>query len=317
MRNARALWYDVLGRRVVVRAPPPVRELLLDLDHPWTRFRTRSGGRPHVEIDVLVHAPPAPLRHVQDFANARFFVHGSRSCLITGSCHVRPWQVHVQSWLDDPFLVVHAMLVPVLLDLLERFGFVTLHAAALAHRGGGVLLAGDTGRGKSATSWALLRGGFDFIGDNELYLQRRAGALVVRGLRRELRLGATAWDVLPGLPPRSTVPLAGPPGRRKRSLDVARLFPGRVRGAVTVRLLLFPRIRGGGSRVARLTSVEALSRLLRSYPVGGSLRAVLKDAPAVQSRFEVLAALASQVPAYRLDLGSDVARLPALIRSLL
>lgn len=47
----------------------------------------------------------------------------------------------------------------------QRPDLLFLHAAALESNGRGIILAGDTGAGKSTTTWALLQEGFGYLSD--------------------------------------------------------------------------------------------------------------------------------------------------------
>lgn len=311
-------WYDVFGRRFVVRSQRRAVLERLRGNAAWSRLEAPPAPKADAEIEVLFPAEPNPLREVQSFGNETFFLHASRHKLITGHCAGRPWQVHVQSFVADPFRVAHAMVVPTLQDLVERRGLSSLHAAAVASRGRGVLLCGDTGSGKSTTALALVAQGFDFLTDNDAYLELARGAVRVRSRGTRVGLRPAAARLLPGAPALARFPLRGRGAQRKRQVDPGAMWPRACRSAATVRLLLFPRVgRGGRSRLRPLSPTEALSRLLDSYPLGGSVRGVIPDGWAQQRRFERLSQLVASAPAYALDLAPELVTLGEQVRELL
>jgi hypothetical protein len=70
---------------------------------------------------------------------------------------------HVATGLDD---LVHCLEKDLTVELQRRRpDLLFLHAAALEWRGAAVVLAADSGSGKSTTTWALLHHGFRYLSD--------------------------------------------------------------------------------------------------------------------------------------------------------
>jgi hypothetical protein len=313
-------WYDVFGRRFVVRSRRrDVMSLVGSAEAAWSRLACGPAQRADVEIDVLVEAgAPGSLREVQAFANETFFLNASRHRLITGHRAGRRWQVHVQSALDDAFRIVHAMVVPTFLDLIERRGLSTLHAAAVACRGRGVLLCGETGSGKSTSALALVAGGFDFLTDNDAYLDLVRGRPRVRSRGGTVALREPSARLIPGLPALGRFPLRGRGRHRKRQVEVHAVRPGARVESAPVRLLLFPWVGAGRNvRFRPLSRTDALARLLASYPLGGSTRGVVHDEWAQGQRFRRLSELVAAAPAYAVSLGPDLEGFAERVRALL
>lgn len=313
------IWYDVFGIRLVLRSPNrALISYLRRMDSSWCRLVSTPEKTADVEIDVIHHAEPSVLLHVQDFANDRFFLHASRHRLITGHCFRRPWQIHIQGYRQTTFRMAHALVAPTMLNLIERRGLSTLHAAAVADRGRGVLLSGDSGSGKSTTALALATQGFDFLTDNDVYLESTRSGLRARSRGGTLRLRHDTRARVTGLPAFAHFPLSGKGKRRKHSIDPGVLTNEATIAAAPIRLLLFPRVgRGSAPAVRPLDPGAALDRLLASYPLGGSLRAVIKDVHAQRARFDRLSRLVATAPAYTLTLGRDLGGVGDLVRNLL
>jgi hypothetical protein len=82
-------------------------------------------------------------------------------------------------------------------SLLGSLHVVSLHAACVALNGRGVLLAGDSGAGKSSLAYACARRGWTYITDDCSSLVRRSPARTVLGDPRLFRFRATAGSIFP------------------------------------------------------------------------------------------------------------------------
>jgi hypothetical protein len=143
-----------------------------------------------------------------------------------------------------------------------------LHAAALVHpAGAGVFVVGGSGAGKTTTTLALLEAGYDYLGDDCLFLRRDAeGRAEALAFPRAFHLGPATLGAFPRI-----APLAGPPGGRgdKRPVDPRRAYPGRERASLAARqgatLAIFPTIGDAEvTGIAPLAKAEAFGHLLAS-----------------------------------------------------
>jgi len=82
-------------------------------------------------------------------------------------------------------------------SLLGSLSVVPLHAACVALNGCGVLLAGDSGVGKSSLAYACARRGWTYISDDCSSLVRRSPERTVLGDPRLFRFRATAGAIFP------------------------------------------------------------------------------------------------------------------------
>ena len=85
----------------------------------------------------------------------------------------------VASALESLWLVSHPLFTIPFVEMMKRRGRYSVHAAALALDGRGVLLPAGSGSGKSTLALALLRAGFGFLGDDTLFLADEKGGLRV------------------------------------------------------------------------------------------------------------------------------------------
>ena len=167
---------------------------------------------------------------------------------------------------------------------------LVFHAAGLARDGQGVILCGESGRGKSTLATRLVAAGFDFLSDELVAVAPEAAEML--GFPRAIGL-------------KDLSPFAGQPGMGELAREseprpaggVAyfnpnRLRPGCVRHRAWPAVLVFPRYTPTapeGSR--RLSPAEAAYHLLGRLVNGPSL---------ADQGFAVTAGLARALPAYGL-----------------
>jgi hypothetical protein len=74
-----------------------------------------------------------------------------------------------------------------------------IHAACVARNGGGILLAGDSGAGKSSLAWACARAGLTYLSDDATWLLRHSEEPVLIGRPQRMRFRPEALQLLPDL----------------------------------------------------------------------------------------------------------------------
>jgi hypothetical protein len=177
-------------------------------------------------------------------------------------------------------------------ELLKRRALYFVHAAGVAVGDRAILLAGPSGSGKSTLATALAASGRGLLGDDSLFIVRRRrlevlafpDALDLDDRSSELVSRAfPTWRGTPGaeaaLPSELGLAVAGP--------------------AATPAAIVFPTIEAGPTEAVPLSPDEALLRLAPDV--------LLTERRAAQAHLDVLGDLARDVPAYRLDLGPDLA----------
>jgi len=210
---------------------------------------------------------------------------------------------------------LRAVLDALVLFLLTPLDRQPLHAAAIAHGGSGLLLAGHGGAGKSTLAYAAQRAGLDVLTDDAVYVQLEPD-LRVWTLRRPLHLAPEAAQWFPELADLPTTLRAN--GKRRIAVMPQTLAPGQHRepeGApaapITVRtwgLCLLERARGAAPTAMPIDADEAVAHIVADLEPGFD---VWRDT--IGARIAALA----RGGAWRLRVGDDPRAAVPVIRALL
>jgi hypothetical protein len=236
----------------------------------------------------------------------RYAQPSSITWLDRGAGHIVGWRASGQ----DLILDERSKPLPVLLGIwyFDR-GIHVIHAGLVARGGSAVLVGGPKGAGKSTTTLACLRLGFDILGDDQVGLQQlEDGSFVGHSLYSGARLQPNHARHFPHLGPNGGGDAHGP--GEKLLIPLSEILPERLARAAKVRAIALPRIVAATeSRLRRATAGEALRRLAPS-----SLFTAFSPG---RSGLERLGGLVQRVPSYWLELGSDVAGIPVHVAQLL
>ncbi len=178
-----------------------------------------------------------------------------------------------------------------------------VHAAAVGDERAGALLVGPAGSGKSTTSLACVQSGLGYAGDDCVLVEADPAprALSVYGTAK---LNPPSLTLLPGLPALATAPDAP-----KFIVDVARAHPALMRRAVAVSMILLPRVTAGGVALRPVGAAQALRALAPST--------ILQFADESATGLALMSRLVRQVPAYILELGSELTAVGPAVRAVL
>ncbi|MDQ3460925.1 MAG: hypothetical protein M3498_16780, partial [Deinococcota bacterium] len=211
--------------------------------------------------------------------------------------------------LEEPWLLSHLIFTLPFLELLKRRGRYSLHAAGVAVGGRALLLAGASGSGKSTLTLALIKAGFDLMGDDMLFLcDSGRNGLRLQAFPDEIDVTDTTVRFFPELHQLLQRPLAR--GWPKRQLPADALD-----GVTTVlecrpAMLVFPSVANAKRSVLEpITEAEALLELAPNI--------LLTEARSSQAHFDALAELVSTSSLYRLATGRDFAAVATLLKELL
>lgn len=194
-------------------------------------------------------------------------------------------------------------------ELFRYRGLYTIHAAALEKHGRGILISGNSGRGKTTSSLSLLRSGYRYLSDDQPLIQDAGTHVDVLPFPTKINVTQATIELFPEL---ANVPDHVPhPGSRKWSFHAEDLYPTSIGERCRPAMVLFPHVVDAHhSHLELLSKRRALELLLP--------QALLVFDPEVAGReFQVLAKLARQVDCYRLHFGRDIFDLPNLLTPLL
>lgn len=207
------------------------------------------------------------------------------------------------------YLATHPLTTIGLMELLERRGLFSLHAACLASGDGrGVLLAGPSGAGKSTLALALARAGMSFLSDDLVFLAYAGdGAINVLGFADGVGVSEHTAACFGEL--RSLLDDPPAPGFPKRLRRIEELFGVAAVSACMPGALVFPEVRRDRpSRIEALDPQEAMLRLVPDL--------LLTEPAATQAHLQAIAVLLGQVRCYELGSGTDLERAADLVREL-
>ncbi len=207
----------------------------------------------------------------------------------------------------DLWLLAHPFLTAGLLESLKRRGLFNLHAAGLSRGGRGLLIAGASGSGKSTLSVGLALAGFDFLGDDTLFLSETAGSLRAYAFPDEVDVTETTLGFFPSLRHLREAPRR--PGWPKWSFRADTVLGASRATACEPAALVFPRVTGAThTRIEPMRPQEALIELIENV--------LVTEHRSAQAHLGVLAQLTASIPCYRVWSGSDMGELVQMVGDL-
>jgi hypothetical protein len=271
---------------------------------PDLRFEIGANGFERPEGARTVYDPPVGEVVYHDADDLLYLEHGPRLRVLAdpGGGRVRFAVGDLEQ--EELWILSHPLLSVPMMELLKRRGLFGVHAAGAALGGRALVLAGTSGSGKSTLSLALARAGFDFLGDDTLFLAWREKGLRVLAFPDEIDLTEETAGFFPEVVTQTT------PGWRKRQLRAEEAFGARIAWECEPAVLVFPRV--SGRPRSELRPVDAGEALFELAP-----NVLLTQPGASQAHLDALAELARASRCYRLETGTDLDEAAALLRGLL
>ena len=293
---------DAIGRRLTdfeaQSSPEPLVRFVYDLvgspsDH--TVGRPTGSSRPVYDppIGEVTYFPERDALYIEPDESVRVLCDGATSTARVSL---------TEAALGDLWLLSRPLFTLPLMELLKRRGLYSVHAAAVAAEGRGVLFAGATGSGKSTLALAHAERGFSLLGDDLVFLRPATGSVTALAFRDEIDLTEETVSWFPSL---SGVAEPIPPGWRKHRVRPEALAAPYEPHAVPV-AVIFPTPVAATSAVEPVSRAEALTELVPNV--------LLTDPAASQLHLDALGALVGQAACYRLVAGRDFDRIAALVR---
>ncbi|MCB9507245.1 MAG: hypothetical protein H6700_12715 [Myxococcales bacterium] len=228
-------------------------------------------------------------------------------------------------WIAPGGASVDVRLHPASLAAPRRFGGITctlaiglalrlrarfhVHAAALELDGTALLVAGDSGAGKTTTALALALGGAAWGGDDIAYLRMSVdGEVLAEPTARAFHVRPTTVAMFPQIAAHA-VPMVGDAGGRVALSPAKALGGGVWRGPRAPRALLFPQVTANPvTRAVALSDADAFGRLLTA-----SALVLAHAVPGADQHFAALQQLVAQCACFSLELGADAVARPEVI----
>jgi hypothetical protein len=192
----------------------------------------------------------------------------------------------------------------ILIPWLASLGMTVIHAAAVADRGVGALVAGPSGQGKSTTAAASLAAGLQLLGDDTVAVEQTADGWIGHCMHATVKTRTAATRLHP-----SAVALAGR-WAGESVLYVSEARAGAVAPSARIAAVLLPR--PSDREDSTLEPVKAGAAL--AVLTGAALSL---EPGEVAAGFERVSALVEAVPAFRLHVGREPASIPRAVAPLL
>lgn len=209
-----------------------------------------------------------------------------------------------QRYLDERARPFHRLLSTWLNDRGVQF----VHAGLVSVRGKGVLFCGRGGSGKSTSSIACLRAGYQYLGDDFVGLEHLGdGSFRGYGLYATCVLELNHMNRFADLLPHAVFPNHA--HEQKAVFYLSKLFPGAMRHETQIEAIALPRVADREE-----TFIEPASKAETLFALAPS-SVMLLPAPNAKA-FHTLAQLVHCIPGYHLHLGRDIDGIPDAVRRL-
>jgi hypothetical protein len=190
-----------------------------------------------------------------------------------------------------------------LIELLKRKGLYTIHAAALEKEGCGLLILGESRRGKTTCCISLLRAGYQCLSDDYPLLRENGTKLELLSFPMKIGVTEETIEFFPEL--RAAKGLYQ--GFHKSYFYIEDLFPHGKADSCEPVLIIFPRIIDWPeSQMQPLPKSRALEEFLHQ-------NILVLDKDVAKRQFQAFSRLVEKAACYRLYFGKDVLNLSQII----
>ncbi|MDQ7823698.1 MAG: hypothetical protein RDV48_12945 [Candidatus Eremiobacteraeota bacterium] len=198
----------------------------------------------------------------------------------------------------------------ILQELMKHAGFTPLHAACAASEGKGVLIIAPSGAGKTTTTLSLVKGGFEFLSDDTVFLRARGGAPEIVPFCEKVKALPATLSFFKELRPLCSRPFER--GADKHFFPVEEFFGKAPLRQVRPSLLLFltPPRTGSSSAVA-ISSREAFEGIIAQSGIVGLNRSAARES------FSLMAELVRETRSVAFSPGGDLREIPHAVRRLI
>jgi hypothetical protein len=312
-------WFRIGGHQILLRFAGP--GLVRSIAPAFAHLTAEPGGKAELVIDVWDRAatgvaPPRPQADPNSPVGAFYFFEdppargvfqpGMEALSVVDLRADRAWY-----WVADPGVLPYweraAPIRQILHWWMATRHHQQLHGGGVGTPDGGVLLVGKGGSGKSTCALASLTSELRYAGDDYTMVSVEPRPWLHSLFSSGKVDPANLWRV-PHLEP--AVSNADHLATEKAVVFVDQHFPDRPIDGFPLRAIVLPTITGGArTRVLPTTRAAALTALAPST--------VFQLHTAGREALQYMAQLVRRVPAYVLELGTDVSEVPGVILALL
>jgi hypothetical protein len=313
---------------VKIETSTSVAALSEALDGRLRYFSDPSGGEPDLRCEYqsvpnaewsdTICAPQPGFRAIRRTPTLEVWYNPASDRLFAAyeGCMAFTWEstertAHVrfaESEAGSTWRLSHPMFTLPLVDCMKRHGRYSLHAAALAVEGKGLLFPASSGSGKSTLTLALARAGWDFLSDDVSFLRQDTDELRLLAFPDDVDVTDETLRMFPEISHLLAEPTR--PDWRKRQVPATEFFPTRIVDECAPAAVVFPRFAGTDS-----TRLERISEQAAFFELASNL--IPTETAASQRHLDVIGLLIRRVPCYRMHTGRNLQELPELLGELL
>ncbi|ETX03301.1 MAG: hypothetical protein ETSY1_00380 [Candidatus Entotheonella factor] len=281
------------------------------------RFDQVANSAHHVVARPLgalrpVYDPPVGEVVYADAADQLYISYGDDARVLCDARQGRVWVSYTEAVQDDLWLLTCPLLTIPLIELLKRQQYYSLHAAGVCRDGTGILMPGTSGAGKTTLTLAMLRGGWDMLSDDMVFLAdgpvHEPDSMQVLAFPDAVDVTDATAQLFPEL--QDWVQQPKGTGWVKHQLRFEAVYGDRFVWACKPSVLVFPAVaEEPASRLTPMTQDEALLELVPNV--------LLTEMVSSQQHLDRLAALVRTCRCYRMAAGRDFDQMPELLRRLM
>jgi hypothetical protein len=210
---------------------------------------------------------------------------------------------------DRPPKLQQEFLMLSVLWLFHRHGLFAIHGNALFKDGLSVLIAGDSGSGKSTTALGLIQKGWKYLSDDVTLINQSSQGIKALAFQKGFSFDPRLAKYYPEI---NKLLKSSSWNGQKRFLDITSIYPENHLSTCVPNILIFPKIVSEGkSQLIPIDKTSALIMLMQSS--GG----IMVDKEMAAQQVEVLKNLIYQTSSYRLLAGRDLYEEPEKISFML
>jgi hypothetical protein len=311
--------FDLYGFPVEITAPARAWDLL---GPRLSEFPQARGGTPDLQLFLRagssahsIELPSTNTRVVVETDLGRVLYAADEDTLfvdycghIQGVCQFATGQasMSLEPGDENVWMATHQVLTIFLVEWLKRKGRYSLHAAGACLAGKGLLFPGTTGAGKSTLSFALAGAGFQYLGDDMVFLTTNGEDCCANAFPEPIDLTPDCLQLFPEL---EAAVQGRPNGWRKFSVSPHEFLGAETRWTCLPTLLVFPGVSGRAtSTLAPMDAGEALVELAANV--------LLTEPHSTQLHLDALALLVRQCKCFQLETGRDFQALARMLGEL-